>query len=45
MQFFNSEVQSIDDMRVVVLEIVDKPEDLRMKEMEIVLKYDMVRVE
>ena len=41
-QYFNSEVQSVDDMRVVVLEKVDDPKDLHMKEMETVLKYDMV---
>jgi hypothetical protein len=41
-KFFNSEDHSPDDMRVVVLEKVDHAEDLRTKEMEIVLKYDMV---
>jgi hypothetical protein len=41
-KFFNSENHSLDDMRVVVLEKVDHAEDLRTKEMEIILKYDTV---
>ena len=41
-KYFNSEDHSPDDMRVVVLEKVDRAEDLRTKEMEIIVKYDMV---
>lgn len=41
-KFFNSDSHSVDDLQVIVFDKLDQSKDLLRREMDIIVKYDMV---